>query len=314
MFSDQEVNISLMGITIIESKDKKIDAFDWVERNKSQLEEEILLRGGVLLRGFNISSVSEFNRLAQILCPQLTDYVYRSTPRTKLGNKIYTATEYPAHLEIPLHNESAYSRKWPHKIIFFSLLVATRGGETPIADSRKIYQKIDPAIRQEFEKKKILYVRNYHPGVDLSWQEVFQANSPEEVNRYCEEHEIEAHWQSNYMHLMTRQICQAKTTHPITQETVWFNQAHLFHVSALDQESSRILINKFGENNLPRNAFYGDGSPIDIKVLEHIRKIYHQEKIVFKWQKRDILILDNLLMAHGRHPYEGERKVVVAMS
>ena len=49
-------------------------------------------------------------------------------------------------------------------------------------------------------------------------------------------------------------------------------------------------------------------------VLSHIREAYEQEKIIFKWQKGDIMLLDNVLMAHGREPYKGERKVAVAMA
>ena len=110
----------------------------------------------------------------QSLCPDLLDYVYRSTPRTKLGGKIYTATEYPADRIIPLHNENAYSKSWPQKIFFFSVIVASEGGETPIADSREVYKWIDPEIRHKFEKHRVMYTRNYSKGIDLSWQEVFQ--------------------------------------------------------------------------------------------------------------------------------------------
>ena len=78
---------------------------------------------GVLLRNFGIYAVSEFNKVVQIICPNLLDYVYRSTPRTRLGDKIYTATEYPADRTIPLHNENSYTKAWPEKIFFFSVLI-----------------------------------------------------------------------------------------------------------------------------------------------------------------------------------------------
>jgi len=308
------INQESKTLFVVEAHNKELNSFKWVEENKSLLEKILLTYGGILLRNFNILSVSDFSRLAQIICPNLLDYTYRSTPRTKLGGKVYTATEYPAERTILMHNENSYSKSWPQKIMFYSVIVASDGGETPIADSRSVYQKIDPIIKNKFEEKGVLYVRNYHRGIDLNWQQVFQTESKSEVEMYCKSNDIEVEWKSGNPELTTRQRCQATTTHPLTGEIVWFNQAHLFHSSALEDNVLSSLLNEVGEDSLPRNAYYGDGSIIEKEVLDHIRAIYDQEKIKFKWQKRDVMILDNLLMAHGREPYAGERKVAVTMS
>lgn len=291
-----------------------LNVFDWITENKQMLEDCLIKFGGVLLRGFGIYSLSEFNRAVQILSPSLLDYVYRSTPRTKLGGKVYTATEYPANKKIPMHNENSYSRSWPDKIFFFSVVVAASGGETPLADSRRVYQKIDKSVRSKFEAKGVCYVRNYHSGIDLSWQEVFQTTEKEVVNQYCRNNGIEYEWSKGGSELVTRQTCKASIRHPSSKEVVWFNQAHLFHVSALDEKESALLFRELGKENIPRNSFYGDGEPIEAEVLDHIRDIYDNEKIKFLWERGDLLLLDNVLTAHGRESYTGERKVAVAMS
>lgn len=292
---------------------ESLDMIEWFKNNSNHINETILKHGGILIRGFEWSSVSEFNKVAQIVCPELLDYVYRSTPRTRLGGKIYTATEYPAERTIPQHNENAYSRSWPRKIIFGSVLVADTGGETPITDSRSIYNKIPKKIREDFEEKKVMYVRNYRPNVDLSWQEVFQTDKKEEVELYCHHNNIQYEWNVGSAELRTKQICQSILLHPDTKEKVWFNQAHLFHVSGLPENDKNYLIKEFGIEGLPRNSFYGDGSEIDVNDLNTIRQIYENEQIVFPWKRGDIMILDNILMTHGRMPFTGERKVVVAM-
>lgn len=64
---------------------------------------------------------------------------------------------------------------------------------------------------------------------------------------------------------------------------------------------------------LPRNAYYGDGSPIEEDALETIRTAYANETVVFPWQTKDVLLLDNMLTAHGRRPYKGARSIVVGM-
>lgn len=299
---------------MVVSPEISLNIFEWIKENKKLLEDYLIKFGGILLRDFCIHSVSEFNKAVQIFDSNLLDYVYRSTPRTKLGGKIYTATEYPADRTIPFHNENSYSNNWPEKIFFFSVIVAEKGGETPIADSRIVYKNIDKLIRDKFENKGILYVRNYHSGIDLSWQEVFQTEEKALVNKYCKDNNIEYEWKEGGPELTTKQVCQASINHPVSKETVWFNQAHLFHISSLEENDRISLLKELGEENLPRNTFYGDGKPIEIEVLEHIREAYNKEKIKFQWKKGDIMLLDNILTAHSREPYQGERKVAVAMS
>ncbi|MDI7065815.1 TauD/TfdA family dioxygenase, partial [Klebsiella pneumoniae] len=45
-----------------------------------------------------------------------------------------------------------------------------------------------------------------------------------------------------------------------------------------------------------------------------IRGVLDQQRIVFPWLTGDVLMLDNMLTAHARDPFEGPRKVVVAMA
>lgn len=299
------------GILLVEAQ-KSLSPIEWAKNHKDFIEQNLLKLGGILLRGFNIHSLSEFNQFSQLICPRLLEYTYRSTPRSNLGKNIYTATEYPADQSIPLHNENAYSDSWPEKIMFFCAIAAQEGGETPTADSREVLKRIDSNIVKKFEEKGVLYVRHYSRGIDLSWQEVFQTEDKHEVEAYCLKHSIEYCWGEVGPELITKQRCQATLVHPVTKEKVWFNQAHLFHISSLNKELAQTLMAEVGES-LPRNAFYGDGTPIEEEVLNHIREAYEKEMIAFKWQRGDIMILDNVLRTHGRKPYSGARKIVVSM-
>jgi alpha-ketoglutarate-dependent taurine dioxygenase len=193
---------------------------------------------------------------------------------------------------------------------FFCVQPAAEGGETPIADSRRVFEQIDPAIREEFIRKQVMYVRNYDDALDLSWREVFQTDSRAEVEQYCLKAGMNIEWNGDRQ-LRTSQVCQAVTEHPVTGEMVWFNQAHLFHVSSLEQDVRNSLQATGG--NEPRNAFFGDGSDIDEAALDHIRAVYDKERVTFPWHRGDVLILDNILTAHGRKPYRGPRQIVVGM-
>lgn len=302
------------GPLVLRRPSPDVQALAWLAENRSRIDELLATRGGVLLRDLGVTSVSEFNRAVQIFSADLLDYVHRSTPRTRVGGRLYSATEYPADRIIPLHNENSYTDAWPGRIFFFCLVAAECGGETPTADSRRVYQRIDAAVRERFERDGVLYVRNFNEGVDLSWQEVFQTEDRAEVEKYCAEHNIEFIWQDRGPALTTRQRCQATAVHPGTGENVWFNQAHLFHISAIEAAERDSLIETFGIEHVPRNAFYGDGSPIEPEVLEHVREAYEREKTQFSWQRGEIMMLDNLLFAHGRGTFQGPRKIVVAMA
>lgn len=284
---------------------------DWARNNRELIRQRLQRHGGILFRGFNVGSVEDFEVLLRSLAGELLEYSYRSTPRTQVSGRIYTSTEYPAHQTIPLHNEMSYTRQWPMMLGFFCVEVALEGGETPIADSRKVFNLIDPAVRDRFASKQVMYVRNYGEALDLSWQNVFQTEDREEVEAYCRNAEIEFEWKSNN-ELRTRQVCQAIARHPDTGEQVWFNQAHLFHVSSLGDQMRESLLSSSDEEP-PRNACYGDGSPIEDAALAEIRAAYDRETVVFSWQQRDVLLLDNMLAAHGRRPYRGARKIVVGM-
>lgn len=289
----------------------------WTQNNRSWIQSQLLQHGGILFRGFNVKDVDDFQQFIQALSGNLLEYSYRSTPRNHVSGNIYTSTEYPATHFIPLHNEMSYSRTWPLKIAFFCIKKADKGGETPIVDSRKIFSRINPKIKEKFLQKGVMYVRNYGVGLDLSWQNVFNTNNKLDVETYCHQAGIELEWrdtETSGFSLRTRQICQAVAQHPQTSEIVWFNQAHLFHISSLDSRVRAQLLSDFSAEDLPRNAYYGDGSVIEDSILDEIREIYQEEAIVFPWQEGDVLLLDNMLSAHGRMPFQGSRKVVVGMA
>lgn len=283
---------------------------DWVSANRDGLERQVTASKAILFRGFR--SKNGFESIADSFFDRRLNYTYRSTPRTDLGQNLYTVTEYPKQLSIPQHCENAYQRDWPMKLLFHCVEPASRGGRTTLAEMTKVTAMIPAAIKDEFERKKVRYVRNYRAGVDLPWEEVFGTSSKGEVERFCVENDLEYQWTEGG--LKTMQVCQAFASHPITGEKIWFNQAHLFHLSALDPASQKMMLAFFGEGGLPRNSYFGDGSAIGGDVLDQIRAAFDHNKLLFEWRKGDVLLIDNMQVSHGRDPFEGNRRVLVCMA
>src|SRR6185503_1209135 len=169
-----------------------------------------------------------------------------------------------------------------------------------------------PDMINRFEEKKLMYVRNYSNGLDVSWQEFFHTMDRSAVESYCRKAGIDFEWRGDDR-LRTRQICDAVSTHPKTGERVFFNQIQLFHVSCMDPEVRSSLSRLLPEEEFPRNIYYGDGSRIEDSITDQIGAIYEKHAVSFAWEAGDILLLDNMLMAHSRNPYVGPRQINVAM-
>lgn len=257
---------------------------DWARENRDQVEEWLHTHGALLLRGFQFHSSRQFGQFLQALFDDdLAEYSYRSTPRTKLGGNVYTATEYHPSQTIPQHNESSYASAWPMRIGFLCMVAPGEGmgGATPLADSRAVLEKIPAGIVTRFEQRQIQYVRNYG-SIDLPWSEVFQTTDRAEVEAFCRHSGILFEWVGDNG-LRTKQLTPATSVHPVTGEKVWFNQAHLFHVSALEAELKNHMLSLYRGEDLPRNVYFGDGSPIDDADLDAIRAAYSQVTFHFPW-------------------------------
>jgi alpha-ketoglutarate-dependent taurine dioxygenase len=287
-----------------------IDALPEIRR---LADRHLSVAGGLLFRGFRLDGASAFRAFAAGFGHPLLTYEFGSTPRSKIEQGVYTSTEYPQHQHIPLHNEQSYTRDWPLKIWFYCETAAAEGGETPLADSRLVYRDMPESVRARFAEKDLAYVRNFGNGLDVSWRDVFGTDDRAKVEAYCASHGIECQWKDDG-ELRTRQRCQAVAAHPRTGEMVWFNQAHLFHVSNLEPEVRATLLDLVEEEDLPRNVTYGDGSPLEDEALSAVRETLDRHTVAFPWRSGDVVMLDNMLVAHGRAPFRGPRKVVVAMA
>jgi hypothetical protein len=113
--------------------------------------------------------------------------------------------------------------------------------------------------------------------------------------------------------LWTSQKCQAVVEHPVTGADLWFNQAHLFHTSALPADVRASMLD-LDPSQLPRQAYYGDGEPIEDSTLDEVRAALEAEIVREPWERGDVLLIDNMLVSHGRDPYEGPRRILVAMT
>ncbi len=288
-----------------------VDLAAWGETNRAKVEQELFTHGAILFRGFPLKGAEDFEQVARALCPSLFGD-YGDLPREKAGRHLYGSTPYPADRAILFHNESSHLQRWPLKQSFFCVQTAQEGGETPIVDCRKMCERLRPELRAKFQERALMYVRNFTPGFDVSWQDFFHTEDRAVVEQTCRQHGVEWDWTSDGG-LRTRQVCPALVKHPKTGDWVFFNQIQLHHISYLEPAVRNSLVDVLGIERVPRNVYFGDSSPIDDDTAAEIGALYEEMSVRFPWQNGDLLMLDNMLVAHARLPFVGPRKIVVAM-
>jgi alpha-ketoglutarate-dependent taurine dioxygenase len=285
----------------------------WLAANRESVDRDLLRHGAVLFRGFDLHSADDFAAICEAATGGLLEYKERSSPRSQIAGNIYTSTDYPPDKPIYLHNEQSYNLTFPIRILFFCAIAPSSRGATPIADVRKVYQRIDPSIRRRFQERGYMYVRNFGRGFGLPWQTSFQTDRRDEVEAYCRKSRITCEWQPADR-LRTRQVRQVAAHHPVSGEAVWFNHATFFHVSTLEASMRESLLASMAIEDLPNHTYYGDGQPIEAEVMDHLRAAYDAETVTFPWQVGDVLLMDNMLAAHAREPFDGPRRVMVGMA
>lgn len=276
--------------------------------------DSLLARHGVLVfRGFGVTEPGLAPVLDHLL-PDRLAYVHGNSPRTKVGGNVYTSTEYPPEFTISMHNELSYSHAWPSRLLFYCARAPESGGATPVVDCAGWLAALDPDVREAF-RGGIRYIQNLHDGFGLgkSWQDTFETGDRAEVDSFLDSTGADWSWQDDGG-LRVSQVRPATTVHPVTGEEVWFNQVDQWHPAALGDDVAAELAELLPPEELPQSVTFADGEPIPAEHVLHVRERGLALAIDVAWAAGDFMLVDNVRAAHGRRPYTGPRRVLVAMS
>lgn len=293
------------------------DLIAWWNGNQQWVDDKLHDHGVLLFRGFGIADQEVLQHLVQSVSGGLMNYVDGNSPRTKVSSGVYTSTEYPPEFFISMHNELSYSAQWPARLFFCCAIPPREGGETPLIDSRRLLRELPDEVSDPFRERGVTYIRNLHAGQGFgpSWMDTFETEERADVEEHAERNGMSIEWMDDGSVRLSN-TRPATMKHPVTGEEVWFNQADQFHPSTHPAEvyDSMMALYKGREESMPQFVTFGDGSEIPEEMLDTIRSVTEEHLVLEPWQKGDLVLVDNMLAAHGRMPFKGPRKILVSMS
>ncbi len=316
------------------------DVFSFIEKNRAILASGMLEQGAVLFRGFPINDALIFERAAKMLDPDLKNDYLGTSPRNKLTDYVFSASELPPHYPIMQHCEMSFLPRAPRKLFFWCKTAPGKGGETPTCDFAAVYRDLNPDIRQAFEEKGVTVIRNYAgPGKKAKslkqlkpWPDMFLTTDKDRVEAICSEHDIQATWlPGDALRLVNTR--PAVLVHPQSGVKVWYNHTQVFHAAAARYEYRHIAafqkdlrsfalalflpLNDLWESLVQKpearamHVTFGNGDEIPDSWVAHLIDVIWKNLYIQPWQTGDMIMIDNYRIAHGRLPYYGPREVNV---
>ncbi len=308
---------------------------EWVTANKPELRADLTRHGGLLLRNF-ANKTADFQAAMEGLFGSenlIESYAGGMSRRNKVSEKTFVSTLFPRVGGLPQHFEMSYLRTWPLFISFYCEQPSPYGGNTPISYGRGLLKNLDKKLLGKFDQEGVCYLRAYknqaYQGVFPTWQEAFESSDPAAAEKFCRANGFEFHWTAE-RDFKTVNVSQGTVHHPQTREKLFFNHAL---TSSFYSGNKKILSPSFeglssalkpevveevcamAIDEVPYGAAWGKSrKPIELSVQQDLRAAFYDNMVSFAWKKGDMLILDNLLVAHGRDPFIGERSILTVMA
>lgn len=322
----------------------------FLKEQKKWIDTMMTRHGAILFRGFDLDTAQDVEDAVRSYNPQLNNQYRGTSPRNTQGGTeyVFSAAEVPSHWPIAQHLEMSFLPSPPKQLYFSALKAPTAiGGETAVADFRKVYHDLPPKLRNKLSDKKLRYTRSHHKiGVKhnthdvaamLGWPELFGTADPREVERLAAMEGTPMRWEGKNRDIFVSEFqSEPFQLHPETNEPVFFNHANVFHWTSFPAElfaafrrtkdirflghALKVTANsvlRYGilRQKMALHIAFGDGTPISIFEMHQIRKAIHKNMVFNRWQKGDLLLLDNFSTSHGRQPtYDKGRNIVVAWS
>lgn len=333
-----ELNVPMILNSRSSEENNPASLFDLIHKHRAEIIIQLNQYGALLFRGFACQSVEHFSKAID-LCNLGTrcstkDY---EIARTILSNEIYTSSDLPAPMYLPLHHEKPRTKNPPNHIYFCCITPAEEGGATLLGNAGDIWLDMPISIQDKIMKHGIVYKQFFH-GKSLKqsllksilnsssarcWKDYFGTEHKVQIEERLKIENLEWEWVHGGNDLIVWNYLPGAITHPVTNRTLWFNSSGYlnFYSNLLYGEldalkSYKYLANRYliAKDMLPVVCHYGDKTPFSSIEITEINKVIKQHTYTLYWQPGDFMIVDNYTFMHGKEPHFGDRLLYACMT
>ena len=287
--------------------------FDRIVKQRAHLLDELSQSGAIIFRGFELEGDTDFDAFVTAFGLESFEYGKSLSNAVRLNrtNRVFTANEAPASVEIYLHHEMAQTPIYPQRLFFFCEKAADWGGYTPLCRSDVLLERLEQRIPEFILQCRNLGVRyklimpgttDPESGQGRSWQDTLGASNTHQAEARLGELSYDWEWLPDECLRVTTPALPLIRRAPNGRE-VFFNQLIAAFCGWQDHR-----------NEASRSVTFGDGTEIHEKDLIEATRIAYDLVFDMHWETGDVILIDNYLVMHGRRPFKGVRSILASLA
>lgn len=283
---------------------------EWVRHRRGELRTLLHTTGAVLLRGLSVRDAADVAGIRAALVDVAVGSHEPFAPRPAHGHDVHGDFQWPADRELCPQHEQSYRLRIPRVALVACRRPADSGGQVVLADARRVLDRVPAEVRDRLRTQGWLLARTFRERIGVGWREAFGVDTRADLAEALRRELVDHRWLDGTT-LRTVRRRAAVVHHPETGEPCWFNHAGFLNEWGLDPVERQVMRQAFGDD-LAFNTQAGDGSPLTAAEVTGIEAAYAEVAVEVSLAAGDVLVLDNILTAHGRRAYRGRRDVLCA--
>ncbi|MBN3947421.1 MAG: TauD/TfdA family dioxygenase [Nostoc sp. NMS7] len=314
-----------------------------LSKNRDWFNHQLDTYGAILFRGFDIENAEQFQTILELHNIQLESvYHFGSAHRLRITDKVFTSSEAPPDTIIAPHNELNMVPIRPYVLAFFCQIEPDLYGETPIINTEKIFSHLSPSLQHKITTSPQRFVR-YVPNhlLDL----VFQGLSPEDITKLLQEQGFDFTWEDDgslyfdcsyitlFSHPRTNKLCFCLSIVDALISRQWYRHisqrysfwqrlyynwlpAKLYKGFQQKLTTAATVVDSSQKKTSSLNTYFlstdGQSTTLTEAEAKELGEAEWKNAVIFQWKQGDILLIDNLQVAHSRLNTKLKRKILTA--